>query len=216
MSFKILIHPETRQGCQKSIYKYAMWEPIITKLVMDILEPGQTFIDVGAANGWFSLIAASIVGERGKVIAFEPNPTRFKMLLKGAQMNGFTNLTASDKALSYQEGTAFIGGRCMGEISESGIRIVTTTLDHFLAKEGIEEVHLVKIDVEGVEQNVLKGMIRTVENNPSMKIICELHPRLLERYGDTQEGLLGYVKAQLKLKVKHIEWRYWLFIGEMI
>lgn len=211
LDFKILFNPETEQRCQKEIYENGVWEPRIVDLIMNLLKPGQTFIDVGASNGWFAFIAASILGEKGRVIAFEPNPTRFKMLLEVSQINDFDNVTVSDKALSDHEGTGFIGGRCMGEIGESGIKIETMTLDSFLAKEGIEKVDLVKIDIEGMELKALQGMTKTVEKNPSMKIICEIHPKLLKRYGDSQEKLLRYVETDLKLQVSNVDWRYWLF-----
>ena len=209
--FKILINPDTKQGAQKKVYENGIWEPKITELVKKLLQPSQTFIDIGAAAGWFTLLASSIVGESGKVIAFEPNPTRFQMIKESASLNGFSNIIVSDKALGEKQESTFIGGRCKGEISKSGIPIETTTLDRFLIEKGIKKVDLVKMDIEGMELKALKGMTETVKNNPQMKIICELHPKLLKKYGDTQEELLRYVQSTLGMKTENIEWRYWLF-----
>ena len=211
ISFKILINPDTEQGAQKTVYEKGMWEPTITELVKKLLNPSQVFIDIGSAAGWFSLLASPIVGENGKIIAFEPNPTRFKMIKRSADLNGFSNIIVSDKALGEKEETAFIGGRCTGEISNEGIPINTTTLDCFLAEREINKVDLVKMDIEGMELKALKGMTETIQNNPQIKIICELHPKLLKKYGDTQEELMNYVENTLGLKTENIEWRYWLF-----
>jgi len=215
MGFKIFLDPESKQNCQRNIYKHGRWEPRITKMVLRWLKPGNVFIDAGAAVGWFTLLAASIVGKHGKVIAFEPNPDRLRMLIKSVKLNGFTNVSCSEKALSDIDGDALIGGRADGEVlsreDSKGITIRTTALDTFLQSNGISKVDLIKIDIEGLELKALKGMRKTIRSNPHIKIICETHPKLLLKHGATKDKLLEYVSKTIKLRKQHIEGRHWFF-----
>ena len=66
---------DTRDVIQRYLYVFGVWEPTITSLVRQHLQPGDVFVDVGANIGYYSLLAAQLVGPTGKVISFEPSPT---------------------------------------------------------------------------------------------------------------------------------------------
>ena len=133
------------------------------------LKPGDIFLDVGANIGVFSLIAANIVTESGKVICFEPSPVTYNRLVSNIKINNFTNIDAFNVGLSDKSDTLDLN------ISENGydawntfakvenekfhkkIAIKVNTLDKALENIAKEKIRLVKLDVEGWEKFVLLG-----------------------------------------------------------
>ena len=185
---------------QPAIFKTGKWEPKITSFLLKNLKQGMIFIDVGAAIGWFTIIGSSLVGEGGKVIAFEPSPIRFRTLVENVKMNTDGNVECIDKAVSSENGEAYISGEdCPMYLARSrnrfkiNVLIDVVTLDSFLNVRGVEKVDIVKIDVEGSELRVLKGMEQTIRNSGEIKIICEVHIPYLSRYGDSVDRLFEYM-----------------------
>jgi len=169
------------------------YEEETTRLLNQVLDQGMTFMDVGAHVGYYSLQAARQVGPSGQVISFEPEPSNYELLTQNIVLNGYSNLTAINKAVSSTVGTATLyitaldnGRNSMYHhgLPESGSTSVeTTTLDSFLASEGWPRVDLVKIDVEGAEVEVLDGMARLMADYPNLKLIIELNPPLFQNGG---------------------------------
>lgn len=187
---------------QPVIFQTGRWEPKITAFILENLKQDMIFIDVGAAIGWFTLIASSLVGEGGKVIAFEPAPNRFKTLVENVTLNTYGNVECVDKAVSSENGEAYISGENYPiYLSSSGngfkinVPIDMVTLDSYLKMRGVEKVDMVKIDVEGSELRVLKGMEQTIRNSGKIKIICEVHLPYLNRYGDNINQLFEYTQT---------------------
>ena len=146
----------------------------LARLLIQVLKEGDIFVDAGAHYGYFSLLAASLVGPRGKVIAFEAAPATFEILQKNSVGSG--NITAHHLALSdrdteivfyefpnqYAEYNAldiaqFEKEGWIGENPPREYRIQAISLDGFLEKEGLRPT-LIKIDVEGAEYQVIQGM----------------------------------------------------------
>ncbi len=134
------------------------------------LRPGDTFVDIGANLGLFSLIAAHLVGPKGRVHAFEPCAKTLERLRGNVALNRFTNVTVHDLALSDSAGPRemvmavdgmdawnslaqpYMGGNYTTET------IRTDTWDAFAEAHGLGNgVALMKIDVEGWEAPVLAG-----------------------------------------------------------
>ena len=153
------------------------------------LNPGGCFFDVGAHVGLYSLIASRLVGTRGNVVAFEPDPRNSQLLREHATRNGLCNISVAEVAAWRSNGKLFFlrGGRKLtGNSSRRGtvveapspdtigdvITIQAVSLDQF-AERGYSPT-LIKIDVEGAECEVLKGAERLLaEMKPTL--ICEVH-----------------------------------------
>lgn len=178
------------------------YEIMTANLIEAILRPGDTFFDVGANIGFFSLLAARCVGAHGCVRAFEPLPDVRERLLRNIAMNGFTNVHVGEEALCNTTGTAhFHRGpkgnhgmsslRCMAGSVQS-IEVRTDRLDTIIEPEG--RVRLAKIDVEGAEMEVLRGMRRCIEHQRP-DIIVEVTDRYLSEFNSSAEEMLAELAA---------------------
>jgi FkbM family methyltransferase len=138
------------------------------------IKPGHTFFDIGANVGFFTLVGARLVGPSGKVFAFEPVPQNAEAVRGNVGLNGFTNVTVIEKAVSRRSGAGELilsshpGGATLitGDIAPPdmvGMASVTlVSIDDVVAKGEIPPPDVVKIDVEGAEVEVLEGMTETI------------------------------------------------------
>lgn len=153
------------------------YEPRLVALLTQLR--GGTFLDIGANVGFITVRAARRLGARGRVIAFEPHPVRFDYLQRNVKLNDLSNVRCIDCALGAEEGVAklydvnpTLGPRPLDVTltSPSGGRnfqVRVRTADAVLAELGEpSDISLVKIDVEGFESEVLKGMSRTLVHRP--------------------------------------------------
>jgi FkbM family methyltransferase len=146
------------------------------------LVEGEVVVDVGAHIGSFTLQAARIVGEEGKVIAFEPHPQNFKVLKDNVALNGYSNVTALQMALSKNQGSArlFLSS---GSIAHSilfprsmkTVQVQKSTLDAVMTTLEVERMDAVKIDAEGSEVDVLLGGERTIKKFTPRIAVASYH-----------------------------------------
>lgn len=161
------------------------WAPIFT--LEKFLKPGDTFIDVGANQGEYSLWAARKVGEKGKVLSFEPMQQLFDQLSENIRLNesfqktilpiqlGLSDEPGEVKLFTNpgaNEGTNTIYGNDKFSIEVGKIQL--DTLDNQLAKNGISRVNFIKVDVEGAELQVLKGASGTLKKHRP-KLLLEIN-----------------------------------------
>jgi FkbM family methyltransferase len=186
------------------------YEPATTKLLQSIMKPGMTFVDVGAHVGYYSLLAARQVGPQGKVYAFEPEPVNYSLLIKNVELNGYSNVSAKPKAVSGSVGStalhisALDSGRNSvyrhGLPEQGSVQVDTTTLDAFFEAKSWPKIDLIKMDVEGAEQDVLNGMIQLLKKTENLKIIMEFNPALLHTAGvDPLQFLAEPAKSGFKI-----------------
>ena len=175
-------------------FAHVPYEPKATEMLLNSLEPGAVFVDIGANTGYFTVLAALRVDSAGHVFAFEPNPSVRDQLQRHLEVNGINNrVTVSDIALADRhEDNAKFFLSCWPEndgISsltpapetmargglrqESTIRVRVRTFDAFLQSTPVPRIDLMKIDVEGAETHVLSGMRRAFDTVPPRRIICE-------------------------------------------
>jgi len=176
------------------------YEEGTTKLFESLLRPGMVVMDVGAHVGYFSLLAARLVGTQGRIYAFEPEPENHELLLKNIELNGYTNIMAVKTAVSNRVGpsnlflTALDNGRHSiyhhGLPERASIMVETTTIDAFLETKDWPKIDLVKVDAEGAETDVLKGMSQLLENSQGVQLILEFNPSALRSAGDDPIQLL--------------------------
>jgi len=135
------------------------------------LTPGETVVDVGANVGVFTVKAAKVVGETGKVIAIEPELDNLATLLKNIQANNLRNVIVVTKgAWSHQTTIRLYLAEGVGEHScvresERFRDIAVDSLDNIVTELGIKEVNFIKMDIEGAEIEALKGMSETLRKS---------------------------------------------------
>jgi FkbM family methyltransferase len=163
-----------------------MLEDEILRIVLSCLRSGDVFLDVGANIGIYTILSALIVGEKGSVIAFEPETRNFAQLERNIRVNGLKNVAAFRLALG--------DGNSMGKLyvdrSAASLMPSDTALKDSEASEPVEIVNgddfwkahrlpiprIVKIDVEGFEYMVLRGLRSTVFTQETEMVVCEIHP----------------------------------------
>jgi FkbM family methyltransferase len=174
------------------------------KFITRSLRPGQTVVDVGANIGLMTMLMARAVGPSGKVFAFEPGPRSFYLLQKNIRANGYTNVTAERAAVADNSGETELQVCGTGE-SDNRLRGVAAdprgyytvktkvvVLDEYLKGQRID---FVKIDAQGSEYRILKGLRRTVSENPQIRIVAEYGPGWIEAAGVPADEFFGLIES---------------------
>ncbi|MBD3636203.1 MAG: FkbM family methyltransferase [Crocinitomicaceae bacterium] len=160
--FKIFVDPTFDANIEHVIYERGVYELGTVSLLTHYLKKGDLFIDVGANIGFLSLVGAAQVGEEGEVIAFEPVPSTYHLLVENKQLNNFNQLHPQPFALGsvnehrtiFQENQNRGGASIVNKHSAEGIQIEVVALDEMIFDQ---HVKMIKVDVEGFELEVLKG-----------------------------------------------------------
>ncbi|HST57932.1 MAG TPA: FkbM family methyltransferase [Longimicrobium sp.] len=126
------------------------------------LQPGQTYVDVGANVGLLALRAASVVGASGTVVAVEAHPRTARFLRENVAMNGFGNVQVESCAVGEARGTVSFSDRHSDDQNAvdpagGGLEVPMVPLDELLPASRVPRVHLLKMDVEGFELHALRG-----------------------------------------------------------
>ncbi|MCJ7791618.1 MAG: FkbM family methyltransferase [Dehalococcoidia bacterium] len=181
-----------------------VYEKYETELFKKMAQDGMVVVDIGANIGYYTLIAAKLVGDKGVVYAFEPEPRSYKLLCQNIAINGYTNIVPIEKAVSKTNGkTKFYVGAAITDISSFAednvlqysknldcLEVETITLDDFFERTaGDDRIDLMKIDVEGAEELVVDGAERILRSN-TLKIFMEFVPRQLRNVGTDPLELL--------------------------
>jgi FkbM family methyltransferase len=174
------------------------------RAVRELLRPGMVAIDVGAHAGYYTLLFSRLVGEAGRVLAFEPHPVTFAVLARNTQRRGLDNVRLFPSAVSDREGPArlwqtelSIGHSLLpGKTGAvDALPVTATTLDAVSRAEGIERADLVKVDVEGGEAEVLAGMAELSARSPRLAVILEYKPEILRARGEDLPALVSRLAA---------------------
>jgi FkbM family methyltransferase len=176
------------------------------------LEDGDCFIDIGAHVGCFSLLAATLVGTRGRVISFEPEDLNYEQLRENIALNEFNHVRAYHLGLgSEREERAFFvnldndGGHALWDVGLHQFNIKSratplikkmevVSLDSILIKEQPEELKLIKIDTEGSELRILQGATDTIIKNKVPYVICEVNRFGLQQMGTNEQDLRSFME----------------------
>ena len=167
---------------EKWILEKGCWEPHVISYINSFLRPGQTCLDIGANAGYHTLLLAKIVGDAGQVLAFEPNDLTYTRLLRNMELNPhlaqvtrcYKNALGDKPAIlrvyqAGQTGNAYVAESFKKELWNRGSESDYTecevlVLDNLLQGKPI---HFLKIDVEGMELEVLRGAKRSIiEHQP--------------------------------------------------
>jgi FkbM family methyltransferase len=176
-------------------------------LVSNYLKPGMTVLDIGAHQGFYTLLASSKVGSRGSVVAFEPSPREMRRLHINLILNRCHNVSTVKKALNdtaadadfyvcrgVETGCNSLYPPVVAERTEK-IRIKTTTLDAYLNDASLDRVDFIKIDVEGAELSVLRGAVETLDRyRPAL--LCEIADKRTEAWGHRAWDIIEYLETR--------------------
>jgi FkbM family methyltransferase len=172
------MHLDPAQFVDREIVRNGgVWEPGLRAVLRACLRPGDAFIDIGAHKGFLTGVAAQLVRRSGIVISVDPDPRAFAALSENVRRNSFSQVKLEQIALGAQEGsillavTATLGNTssfpnriAIQDVVET-IEVPCTTLDQLLSRVplGNRALPLIKIDVEGAEPLVWKGMQEVIE-----------------------------------------------------
>lgn len=164
------------------------YEPEVTSIIVRYLRPGGVFWDVGAHLGVHALTAGKIVGEKGRVVAFEPSPANFNLLEKNCRSSA--NLLCEQMAVGrteqktvafwdFGESGSYYSSlktpRVTGSYRARKIWVKMTTIDSYCQNHPRLTPDLIKIDAENAEMDILKG---------AQKILKKKKPALVLEVGD--------------------------------
>ncbi len=198
------------------VLKNLLYEPDVSQLFMRVVQDGDTVIDIGGNVGWFTLLAAALVGPTGRVVTFEPGPENLVRLRRNIALSGFDNITVVEKAVTDHVGEVsfYINSDNSGAnalwnpadhpeyvLSAQNPRMMTipaTTIDAEVERLGLADVKLIKCDVEGADQKALAGARTLLTGRGVPFVVSELNEFGLGRMGASQHGFrammaeLGY------------------------
>ncbi len=184
---RIRVLPEHRQ---------ITWNPDEYTAFRASVRPGDTILDIGANLGAYTLLFGGWTGAWGRVFAFAPAPSPFAGLTAHVALNGLSgHVVTLQQAVSASDGTAeFIADGVDGSNrlttdrtgAAATLTVTKTSVDSFCDRMGITP-HLIKIDAEGAELDVLRGARRTIlAAGPGLTLYVEMHPHLWSAFGTSR------------------------------
>jgi len=213
---------------QRRIY-LGTFEPDETRLLQKHLRPGMTFVDVGANVGYYTALAAKqVAGSGGRVIAFEPSPYAFERLQLMVRRNQMEHVTVVHAGLSDVAGQSklYLGigfhnhsPTMVAHDNTEVTEITVATLDDEAQRLGIDQIDLMKIDVEGHEPRVLEGAKRLLREGRIRAILCEFNDEWLRRAGSDPLHLantlreVGFLEADPRRAALGFENRFFQLPG---
>ncbi len=188
---------DVRDYAHRSAYLYGVYEEEVTRLLHRVATPGWTVLDVGANVGYFALLAADAGGAESDVIAFEPNPHMRDLLEQTVRLNQ-AQITIVPAACGERSGSIALhlspdarnsGLSTVLDHIENAVRLTVPLLrlDEFCAERGTVP-DLVKVDVEGAEEMVLRGAERLLRDGTPKHVICEVWSR-------SREPVMSYMRS---------------------
>ncbi len=204
--FSIFLNPSDDSAVSSSIGTVGWLNLSLTELFRKTLKKGMTFIDAGANIGYYTLLAASLVGESGRVYAFEPESESFALMVKSIEHNRFQNITVERAVLASEEemiDTSLPDGpdrhttsskhteEYMSQLAPQREAARIITLD---CLSNCKQVDVIKIHTSGSEPQVLRGARNLIEkHHPS--IIVSYVPKLWR----SEEDLLNFLRVRYEI-----------------
>jgi FkbM family methyltransferase len=181
-----------------------VYEKPETRFFLNAIQPGATFLDVGANIGYYSALALAHIGPHGRVVSVEPDPEAFGYLQRTVVANGGERATLVNKGLADVPGTLRLYRNASNrgdnrlyanDLAGSFVEVEVARADDVLAGLGIDQVDLIKMDVQGFEGKVLSGLERTIRNSDSLVLLSEFWPWGLREAGSDPLEVLGRLQG---------------------
>lgn len=180
----------------RAILTDGVWEPAETHFIKRWLRPGMTVADVGANLGYYTLLCSRLVGNQGQVHAFEPTPRTFAILSENLRINGCSNVQTRSCAVGSQAArlqlveTPRYSGSGSNRLGLEAGDTEVITLDSLQW----QTLHLLKVDVEGFDLQVLRGAVETLRRCRPV-VLVEVNPDGLMKCGDTARELREFLEG---------------------
>lgn len=222
--FKIWLDPATKLG--ESLLGKGDYEIAISSFMMEHLKKGGTFVDLGANEGFFSMLAFSLIGDAGRVIAIEPQVRLWPILLQNIAVNRAFRVQILPTAVSERteevdmvlfpntnSGASTLvqeGGSQMHSLRKRQ-KVNTIRLDELLEKAGVERVDLLKVDIEGYEGLALRSAEKSLKKKMIRLVAVEYHPERLRALGEDIQKIDQFI---ISCGYKHLNRQDgWAFYG---
>jgi FkbM family methyltransferase len=178
------------------------YEPDMETTLRRYLQPGGVFADVGANEGYFSVLGGQIVGPTGRVIAVEPQSRLQDVIRENVRLNGLSNVTLEQAAVSDADGDAELylapdlntGASGLARQTNYAVptqRVRTTTLAKLVA--GVNRIDLMKMDIEGFEYEAILGSKELFRDGVVRAFALELHPPVIRGRGLDPDELVRFL-----------------------
>jgi len=180
------------------------YEPELAQIMKLLLNPGDAFADVGAHIGYFSVLAASLVGPTGQVLSFEADLDNFRRL----EMNTEAQVCVTRHQVAVSDTVGYLDFLRSSSPSETGwgtilssdekresVSIPAMTLDAAFQKHGLRRLEFVKIDAEGAERRILRGSCQTMETLRPV-FFMEVNPHCLARDGAKPSDIVQLLREK--------------------
>jgi FkbM family methyltransferase len=189
------------------------YEPDVSLMMCQLVEPGDLVVDVGANAGFFTALLGVLTGPTGRVLSFEPGANNLGRLKNNIALNKLANVTLIEQPASNVPGdiTFFInsddsGGNALWDVgtfpgnvksaaAPQSLTLRATTLDVEVERLGRGMPKLIKVDVEGAELQVLLGSAKMLAGCKVPFVIAEYHPFGLVKMGTSPEALRGFMES---------------------
>lgn len=201
----------------RGVYQYGFWEAAPTTMLLTHLKPGMVFFDVGTHFGYFTRLASHLVGSGGQVHSFEPTPRTFEVLRRNTEDRAHIHLEqaaafSDDTTLEFTDFGLKLGayntiGKARVEDDRqvkmkplAKFQVRALSLDNYIARCGVRP-NMIKLDAEGAEPSIIKGMERT---------LTEVRPHIILEVGDVNSDKQGESRANLQRIADHgyEAWQY--------
>ena len=191
------------RGISEELSMFKTHEPITTKLIQSELKKDMVCLEAGANIGYYTLLESILVGKMGKILAIEPSPKNYAKLIENIKLNNIENVSTFNFACGDREGkikfliskksnrcTTIDNNKMLIQPSDTIIDVDVMKLDTFLEEKNIEKIDFIRMDVEGYENHIIKGLVKTIQKfHPMFQI--EIHKKLMS-IEDTKNILLEF------------------------
>jgi len=169
----------------KLLLEHKCWEPNVSGIILEILKlkNDNIFFDIGSFIGYFGIISSKYCK---KIYAFEADILNINLLNKSAEINGVNNINTINCCITNNEENSYktSSATCKGnrgalrveKCDRNNSNIKSLVLDNFISENGIQNIDLMKIDIEGSELECLNGLKNTLKTNIIKHIIIEVTP----------------------------------------
>jgi FkbM family methyltransferase len=182
------------------------YEPQLISSLQTLLKAGDTFVDVGANEGFYSILASRLVGASGIVICVEPQSRLQAILFRNIAENAAHNVHVFQRAIGDAVGIATLCITPDVNTGASGLFRMTryklptesvpqTTLTNLLKLLNLPRIKLMKIDIEGFEYEAVLGSRELFEQGVIEHLALELHPHILKARGKREADILDFLTA---------------------
>ena len=174
-----------------------------TSFFLSACEPGSVFLDIGANSGYYTALFLAHAGAHSRTVALEPDPESFELLQRTVKANGGINATCLQLAASDASGTAYLyrnadnrGDNRLNwhDQASSMCQVHMVNVDAILSQLDVRGLNLIKMDVQGFEALVLKGIKHTLSTASRMILMSEFWPRGIEHTGHDPAQMLEFLE----------------------